>query len=265
MDVQAEDRRRFLLRYVQEVEPELMEQFAEVAPFQVVDAMRETIARMLGTLPPQFFQVTVSTRSSEDLAQLFYSVMMTGYLFRNAQYRLELRRKMDYQLPVGEERFAGAAVANRAMAGEHGYAAGSQKTRVQGDVIRWRHDKGAEQIPAAQYIESLESELQLLRQQVAQDLYLRAGGNELLNYLKVQEADCLAELTASARVDTYEAVNAFIHRLLGTANPEELQQLASTNNAPDLARLLYWLMVVGYNMRTLEVRFDVEQSMMLPS
>lgn len=212
--MQAEDRRRFLLKYVQEVEPELMEQFAEVAPFQVgpalqqlpcactgsnlhcacgrrhgfhcecsphitpaaslpcswpqlvraspqscttaagarledflhlrlqaltcvctayeleysnlpaelhsakqstvpdrlqcwcllvqvVDAMRETIARMLGTLPPQFFQVTVSTSSAEDLAQLFYSVMMTGYMFRNAQCRLELRRKMDYQLPAG--------------------------------------------------------------------------------------------------------------------------------------------------------------------
>ena len=52
--------------------------------------------------------------------------------------------------------------------------------------------------------------------QVAADLYLRAGGNELLNYLKVQEAGCLAELTACARDDTYEAVNAFIHRLLGT-------------------------------------------------
>lgn len=74
--------------------------------------MRETIARMLGTLPPQFFQVTVSTRSSEDLAQLFYSVMMTGYLFRNAQYRLELRRKMDYQLPVGMSSGRTSAVDN---------------------------------------------------------------------------------------------------------------------------------------------------------
>lgn len=52
--------------------------------------------------------------------------------------------------------------------------------------------------------------------QVAADLYLRAGGNELLNYLKVQEAACLTELTACARDDTYEAMNAFIHRLLGT-------------------------------------------------
>ena len=52
--------------------------------------------------------------------------------------------------------------------------------------------------------------------QVAADLYLRAGGNELLNYLKVQEPACLTELTSCARDDTYEAVNAFIHRLLGT-------------------------------------------------
>ena len=69
--------------------------------------MRETIARMLGTLPPQFFQVTVSTRSCDDLAQLFYSVMMTGYMFRNAQYRLELRRKMEYQLPAGAAALTG--------------------------------------------------------------------------------------------------------------------------------------------------------------
>lgn len=55
--------------------------------------------------------------------------------------------------------------------------------------------------------------------QVAADLYLRAGGNELLNYLKVQEPACLAELTACARDDTYEAMNSFIHRLLGTGQP----------------------------------------------
>lgn len=29
--------------------------------FQVVDAMRQTVTNMIGTLPPQFFAVTVST------------------------------------------------------------------------------------------------------------------------------------------------------------------------------------------------------------
>lgn len=40
---------------------------------------------------------------------------------------------------------------------------------------------------------------------------------------------------------------------------------ATSSSQVELARLLFWLMVVGYNLRTLEVRFDMEQTMMLPS
>lgn len=32
---------------------------------------------------------------AENLAQLMYSVMMTGYMFRNAQYRLELQQSLE--------------------------------------------------------------------------------------------------------------------------------------------------------------------------
>jgi len=60
---------------------------------QVVDAMRQTVKNMLGVLPAQFFEVTVTT-VGENLAQLMYSVMMTGYMFRNAQYRMELGSSM---------------------------------------------------------------------------------------------------------------------------------------------------------------------------
>lgn len=34
---------------------------------------------MLGTLPPQFFRVVISTEA-ENLAQLMYSVLMSGYM-----------------------------------------------------------------------------------------------------------------------------------------------------------------------------------------
>lgn len=44
---------------------------------QVVDAMRTTISNMVGVLPPQLFQVTIST-TGESLAQLMFSVLMTG-------------------------------------------------------------------------------------------------------------------------------------------------------------------------------------------
>jgi hypothetical protein len=43
-------------------------------------------AVQLGTLPPQFFTVTIST-VGENMSQLMLSVLMTGYMFRNAQYR----------------------------------------------------------------------------------------------------------------------------------------------------------------------------------
>uniref|UniRef100_A0A803NJW5 Uncharacterized protein n=1 Tax=Cannabis sativa TaxID=3483 RepID=A0A803NJW5_CANSA len=87
-------RRELLLEYVKNVQPEFMEVFVKRAPQQVVDAMRQTVTNMIGTLPPQFFAVTVST-VAENLAQLMYSVMMTGYMFKNAQYRLELQQSLE--------------------------------------------------------------------------------------------------------------------------------------------------------------------------
>ncbi|KAI4983481.1 hypothetical protein ZWY2020_023973 [Hordeum vulgare] len=87
------NRRDILLEYVKGVQPEFMELFVKRAPTQVVDAMRHTVTNMIGTLPPQFFAVTVTT-VAENLAQLMYSVLMTGYMFRNAQYRLELQQSL---------------------------------------------------------------------------------------------------------------------------------------------------------------------------
>ena len=61
--------------------------------------MSQTIRNYLGTLLPQFFQVSISAKG-EDLAQLMYTMMMSGYMFTNAHYRLELR---DSMLPSGAE------------------------------------------------------------------------------------------------------------------------------------------------------------------
>lgn len=42
---------------------------------------------------------------AENLAQLMYSVLMTGYMFRNAQYRLELQQSLEQvALPEPQEK-----------------------------------------------------------------------------------------------------------------------------------------------------------------
>lgn len=47
-----------------------------------------------------------------------------------------------------------------------GFAEGSQKTKVQGEVLRWHNEHGATSMPAAEYITMLENEVAALRKQV---------------------------------------------------------------------------------------------------
>jgi hypothetical protein len=132
-----------LLKYVREVQPALVEQFVENGPPAVVAAMKNTITNMLGTLPPQFFTVTIST-VGENMSQLMLSVMMTGYLFRNAQYRLELRNALGgasirtaasastatvQQISVQQR--SQSAPEQGSVLDEEAYAPGVQKSRVQ--------------------------------------------------------------------------------------------------------------------------------------
>ena len=46
---------------------------------------------------------------------------------------------------------------------------------------------------------------------------------------------------------------------MGGSSAEELRASSSTTSNTELARLLYWLMVVGYSLRTIEVKFEMER------
>lgn len=237
-------RRDILLEYVKNVQPEFMELFVQRAPQQVVDAMRQTVTNMIGNLPPQFFAVTVTT-VAENLAQLMYSVMMTGYMFKNAQNRLELQQSLE-QVALPEPNH---------QKDDSNYAAGTQKN-VTGEVIRWNNVSGPERIDAKRYIELLEAEIEELNRQVGRKA--ASGQNEVLEYLKTLEPQNLKELTSSAGEDAMVAMNTFIKRLLAVSDPSEIKSATETT-APELAKLLYWLMVVGYSIRNIEVRFDMER------
>ncbi|KAK8512612.1 hypothetical protein V6N13_082852 [Hibiscus sabdariffa] len=248
---QPKNRREILLEYVKNVQPEFMELFVKRAPQQVVEAMRQTVTNMIGTLPPQFFAVTVTT-VAENLAQLMYSVMMTGYMFKNAQSRLELQQSLEQAaLPEVQEK-----------KDVPDYAPGTQKN-VSGEVIRWNNVSGPEKMDAKKYIELLEAEIEELNRQVGRNS--ANGPNELLEYLKSLEPQNLKELTSSAGEDVVFAMNTFIKRLLAVSDPDQMKMNVTETSAPELAKLLYWLMVVGYSIRNIEVRFDMERVLGAPS
>ncbi|KAH7669163.1 GrpE nucleotide exchange factor coiled-coil-containing protein [Dioscorea alata] len=243
-------RRDILLEYVKNVQPEFMDLFIKRAPPQIVDAMRQTVTNMIGTLPPQFFAVTVTT-VAENLAQLMYSVLMTGYMFRNAQYRLELQQSLEQA----------ALLDTKEVKDETVYAPGTQK-KVIGEVIRWNKTSGPETMDAVKYIELLEAEIEELKSQVIRKT--ANGQNDLLDYLKTLEPQNLKELTSSAGEDVVFAMNSFIKRLLAVSDPAQLKTTPTETSAPELAKLLYWLMVVGYSIRNIEVRFDMERVLGTP-
>ncbi|GBG72981.1 hypothetical protein CBR_g12699 [Chara braunii] len=253
--INFKSRREMLLEYVKTVQPEFMDRFIKHAPEQVVDAMRQTVTNMLGTLPPQFFEVTVST-VGENLAQLMYSVMMTGYMFRNAEYRMELQQSLAMTAlpdPDRGSRLRGLQ-----------YEPGVQKSNVKGEVLRWHKTDGLESMDVVEYIELLESEIDELAKQVEESKKATDGKNSLLEYLKSLQPQNFKDLTSSAGEDALEAMNAFIQRLLGVSDPTTLKTTVSETTASELGKLLYWLMVVGYSIRNIEVRFDMERVLGMP-
>lgn len=60
--------------------------------------MEKAISNLLGNLPQRYFAVSVSMRT-EDLAELMWTLMRTGLMFRNAVYRMAC---WDKYLPSGE-------------------------------------------------------------------------------------------------------------------------------------------------------------------
>jgi hypothetical protein len=184
----ADRRRRALLDYALGVQPSEMDAFAASSPPAVVAAMRATVANMLGTLPPAYFEVRVLTEP-QTLAHLFFSAAMTGWMFRNCVLRLELRSALagaalDASPPPTPLPPPAAAPSSSSPnkpttpdastpttwspAVAEQYAPGAQKDRVEGEVLLWHLGREAvERVPAPAYMEGLEREVARLRAALA--------------------------------------------------------------------------------------------------
>ena len=90
---------------------------------------------------------------------------------------------------------------------------------------------------------------------------MEAAYVELLAYLKGLEPQNLQELTSMANDDVLEAMNSFIKRLIESNGEVEMRAAVSESTAQELGKLLYWLMVVGYSLRSIEVRLDMGLSL----
>ena len=78
-----------LMQYVQSMEPETIAQLSRPVSGDVMQAMEHNINGMLGGLPSEGFDVSVTT-SRENLGRLLASAMMGGYFLKGAEQRLAM-------------------------------------------------------------------------------------------------------------------------------------------------------------------------------
>ena len=79
----------YLMQYVQSMEPEMIAQLSRPVSSDVMQAMEHNIIAMLGGLPSEGFNVSVTT-SRENLGRLLASAMMGGYFLKGAEQRLAM-------------------------------------------------------------------------------------------------------------------------------------------------------------------------------
>ncbi|MDY7012111.1 MAG: DUF760 domain-containing protein [Cyanobacteriota bacterium] len=80
-----------LWQYVQNLSPEAIAQLSRPQSPEVLNVMERNIIGLLGTLPPEQFDVQIGT-SREQLGRLLASAIMSGYFLRNAEQRMYLEQ-----------------------------------------------------------------------------------------------------------------------------------------------------------------------------
>ncbi|MBP0001485.1 MAG: DUF760 domain-containing protein [Cyanobacteria bacterium SID2] len=88
----SDQSRNPLLQYVQSMSPETIAHLSQPSP-EVAKVMEQNIVGMLGALPSEEFNVSVTT-SREDLGKLLVSAMMNGYFLNNAYQRMTFENSL---------------------------------------------------------------------------------------------------------------------------------------------------------------------------
>ncbi|HLP90009.1 MAG TPA: DUF760 domain-containing protein [Nostocaceae cyanobacterium] len=76
-----------LWQYVKSLSPETINQLSKPSSPEVFQVMERNIVNLLGNLPSEHFDITITT-SRESLGRLLASAMISGYFLRNAEQRM---------------------------------------------------------------------------------------------------------------------------------------------------------------------------------
>ncbi|MEX0270320.1 DUF760 domain-containing protein [Leptolyngbyaceae cyanobacterium UHCC 1019] len=91
-----------LLQYLQHQPPEVLAQVAKSVSPEVKQIITHNVQGLLGMLPPEGFNIKITT-DRENMAGLLVSAMMTGYFLRQMEQRMDMESLLGNSLPLKNE------------------------------------------------------------------------------------------------------------------------------------------------------------------
>lgn len=251
---------------------DLISKFTSTAHPRVQNAVRSTILGLIGSLPKMAFETTTIT-TGERLASVMFQLQMTGYLFKNAEYRLSLSQSLG-SMQDSTLMLPGADDDDEDDEDRIDPLKGKVKGKLK--IKYSKPDKSEEEgeddnsaaemeVDAAAYMSELRSEVSQLRD----DLTLQRKEKEealrkdLLLYIRTLPEQQLQSLTGTISQDVLIAMKGLVNVVMaGIGEGQIAAETVTEQSGEAMAQLCMWQLVVGYNLRELEVREEMKKSLL---
>lgn len=250
---------------------EIISKFTASANPRVQEAVRSTILGLIGSLPKMAFETTTIT-TGQRLASLMFQLQMTGYMFKNAEYRLSLSQSLGMNpvdanhLLTGDPTVQLQDIQEKIMSGK---IKGKLKVRLgkkpkTDEAIPSNDDSNEIEVDAAAYMSELRSEVSKLKEELKEheDAKEEELRQDLLRYIRTLPPQELKELTNTMSQDVLVCMKGLVQAVLsGIGDGKIAPDTVTEQSGEAMAQLCMWQLAVGYNLRELEVREDLKNKL----
>ncbi|CAM9671328.1 unnamed protein product [Chrysoparadoxa australica] len=239
---------------------ELIGRFMRTSSPRVQEAVRTTVLGLLGSLPRHAFETTAIS-SGDALANLMFQLQMTGYMFKNAEYRLSLATSLQQPLlalsPAEDDTEGNAHTA--AMI-ENGVEI--PKPQISG-TVKLSYESGQQvEVDAEAYMAELTTQVSKLENELSAMVQQQRDKVEgdLLTYVKNMPPNQLAKLTQGVSPEVLESMRMLVETVMRSMGGGEISATTITQQTGQgMSQLVMWQLVVGYNLREMEAREELRK------
>mmetsp|Transcript_2874 Transcript_2874/g.8776 ORF Transcript_2874/g.8776 Transcript_2874/m.8776 type:complete len:419 (+) Transcript_2874:183-1439(+) len=246
--------------------PEDLESVRANASAEAFFVIQRTAQGMVGSLSPNHFDIRITTERV-GIDRLLYSSMVTGYVLKNAEYRMRMNDKLREGLGQvftsrREPSFESVETKEDDGRPEYMREVPDKKRLVRENIegkVTWKTAETKEEVSMEgnDYIDQLEAEIaglqEKLRPHMPNDMT-----NRLLLFLTRLPQQTVTSLGAEISQAASLTMRRILSERLGFIHESKLK-MNFTMSREYLAQYICWCLLVGYNIRNFEKQEEVTE------